>query len=50
MADLVPAGELRDLDLAERVSAELEILGFDVSKIQGLQDPPTGTVVMVVKE
>jgi error-prone DNA polymerase len=32
MADLVPAGELRDLDLAERVSAELEILGFDVSQ------------------
>ncbi len=32
MADLVPAGELRDLDLAERVAAELEILGFDVSQ------------------
>jgi error-prone DNA polymerase len=32
MADLVPAGELRDLDLAERVAAELEILGFDVSR------------------
>jgi error-prone DNA polymerase len=31
MADLVPAGELRDLDLAERVEAELEILGFEVS-------------------
>jgi len=31
MADLVPAGELRDLDLAECVAAELEILGFDVS-------------------
>jgi len=26
------------------------ILGFDVTKIQGLQDPPTGTVVMVIKE
>ena len=26
------------------------ILGFDVTKIQGLIDPPTGTVVMVVKE
>ena len=32
MADLVPAGELRELDLAERVDAELEILGFDVSQ------------------
>jgi len=32
LADLVPAGELRDLDLAERVAAELEILGFDVSQ------------------
>jgi len=32
MADLVPAGELRDLDLAERVAAELEILGFDISR------------------
>ncbi len=31
MADLVPAGQLRDLDLAERVAAELDILGFDVS-------------------
>jgi error-prone DNA polymerase len=31
MADLVPAGQLRELDLAERVAAELEILGFDVS-------------------
>jgi error-prone DNA polymerase len=31
MADLVPAGELRDLDPAERVAAELEILGFDIS-------------------
>jgi error-prone DNA polymerase len=32
MAALVPAGELRDLDLAERVAAELEILGFDISQ------------------
>ena len=32
LADLVPPGELRDLDLAERVAAELEILGFDVSQ------------------
>jgi error-prone DNA polymerase len=32
MADLVPAGQLRDLDVAERVAAELEILGFDLSK------------------
>jgi error-prone DNA polymerase len=32
MAGLVPAGELRELDLAERVEAELEILGFDVSQ------------------
>jgi error-prone DNA polymerase len=32
LADLVPAGELRELDLAERVAAELEILGFDVSQ------------------
>ncbi|HWG03252.1 MAG TPA: DNA polymerase III subunit alpha, partial [Trebonia sp.] len=32
MAELVPAGQLRDLDLAERVAAELEILGFDVSR------------------
>jgi error-prone DNA polymerase len=32
MADLVPAGELRDLEPAERVAAELEILGFDVSR------------------
>jgi error-prone DNA polymerase len=29
--DLVPAGQLRELDPAERVSAELEILGFEVS-------------------
>jgi hypothetical protein len=26
------------------------ILGFDVTKIEGLMKPPTGTVVMVVKE
>jgi error-prone DNA polymerase len=32
MAALVPAGELRDLDLAERVAIELEVLGFDLSK------------------
>jgi error-prone DNA polymerase len=32
MADLVPPGQLRDLDLAERVEAELEIFGFDVSQ------------------
>ena len=32
MGDLVPAGQLRDLDQAERVAAELEILGFDVSR------------------
>ena len=32
MADLVPAGQLRELDAAERVAAELEILGFDVSR------------------
>jgi error-prone DNA polymerase len=31
-ADLVPAGQLRELDLAERVAAELDILGFDVSQ------------------
>jgi error-prone DNA polymerase len=31
MADLVPAGQLRDLDPAERVRAELDILGFDIS-------------------
>jgi error-prone DNA polymerase len=30
-ASLVPAGELRELDHAERVAAELEILGFDLS-------------------
>jgi error-prone DNA polymerase len=30
-AELVPAGELRDLDPAERISIELDILGFDVS-------------------
>jgi error-prone DNA polymerase len=32
MADLVPAGQLRDLDLTERVTVELEILGFEVSQ------------------
>jgi len=32
MAELVPAGELRELDPAERVAAELELLGFDVSR------------------
>jgi error-prone DNA polymerase len=32
MADLVPAGQLRDLDLTERVTAELEILGFELSQ------------------
>jgi error-prone DNA polymerase len=31
LGDLVPAGQLRDLDPAERVAAELDILGFDVS-------------------
>ncbi|MGH3166849.1 MAG: hypothetical protein ACRDN0_13295, partial [Trebonia sp.] len=31
LGDLVPAGQLRELDHAERVEAELEILGFDVS-------------------
>jgi error-prone DNA polymerase len=32
LADLVPAGQLRDLDLTERVEAELEILGFELSQ------------------
>jgi len=32
MADLVPAGQLRDLDVTERVETELEILGFEVSQ------------------
>jgi error-prone DNA polymerase len=32
MADLVPAGQLRELDPTERVAAELEILGFEVSQ------------------
>jgi error-prone DNA polymerase len=32
MAEIVPAGELRELDPAERVTAELEILGFDISR------------------
>jgi error-prone DNA polymerase len=31
LADFVPAGQLRDLDQAERVAAGLEILGFEVS-------------------
>jgi error-prone DNA polymerase len=31
-AGLVPAGQLRDLDPAERVAAELEILGIDLSQ------------------
>jgi error-prone DNA polymerase len=31
MADLVPAGQLRELDLPERVEAEIEVLGFEVS-------------------
>ena len=32
MTDLVPAGQLRELDLTERVQAELEILGFELSQ------------------
>jgi error-prone DNA polymerase len=32
MAALVPAGQLRDLDPAERLRAELEILGFEASR------------------
>jgi error-prone DNA polymerase len=32
MADLVPAGQLRDLNPAERVATELDVLGFDVSR------------------
>jgi error-prone DNA polymerase len=32
MGGLVPAGQLRDLDPAERVAAELDILGFDISQ------------------
>ena len=32
MAHLVPAGQLRELDVSERVAAELEILGFEVSQ------------------
>jgi error-prone DNA polymerase len=32
MDGIVPAGELRDLDLPERVEAELDILGFDISQ------------------
>ncbi len=32
MAGLVPAGQLRELEPDERVAAELEILGFDISR------------------
>jgi error-prone DNA polymerase len=32
LADLVPAGELAELSAAERVEAELEILGIDISR------------------
>jgi error-prone DNA polymerase len=32
MAEIVPAGELRELEPAERVAAELDILGFDISR------------------
>ena len=32
LAELVPAGELRELTTAERVEAELEILGIDLSQ------------------
>ena len=32
LADLVPAGELPELSAAERVEAELEILGIDISR------------------
>ena len=32
MAGLVPAGQLRELEPGERVAAELEILGFDISR------------------
>jgi error-prone DNA polymerase len=32
MMNLVPAGQLRDLDLTERVETELEILGFELSQ------------------
>ncbi len=34
-AELVPAGELRELTPAERVEAELEILGIDLSLARG---------------
>ncbi len=30
-ADLVPAGQLRELDPAERLAAELDVLGFELS-------------------
>jgi hypothetical protein len=40
-----------DMPLSLTVSTERAvILGFDVTKIDGLMTPPTGTVVMVVKE
>jgi error-prone DNA polymerase len=32
LAGIAPAGQLRDLDPGERVAAELDILGFDVSQ------------------
>ena len=32
MANLVPVGQLRELDVSERVAAELEILGFEISQ------------------
>jgi len=32
LADLIPAGELPELSAAERVEAELEILGIDISR------------------
>jgi hypothetical protein len=40
-----------EIPLSLTVSTERAvILGFDVTKITGLMDPPSGTVVMVVKE
>jgi len=40
-----------DMPLSLTVSTERAvILGFNVTKIDGLMKPPTGTVVMVVKE
>jgi hypothetical protein len=41
------------LDISRSFTVSTEralILGFDVTKIDGLPKPPTGTVVMVVKE